>query len=233
VSLVEATTQVVAQALAAEGHAVGVLNFASAREVGGGFLTGSASQEEDLCRCSGLYRCLEAAPAYYALHGEVTNALYGDHAALSPGVPFFRTADDQPNLAAPFLATVVTMAAPNARLLAMGGEAGLDLQGPLERRVRGMLALFRSAGIRQLVLGAWGCGDFTSATIPARSARSSARRWPTPRSAARSIGWCSPSTTPAPGSLRGTRSGGFSGSESSVRGRRRRGRGVRLAQLAA
>lgn len=39
-----------------------LLNFASARNVGGGFLTGAKAQEEDLTRCSGLYRCLETHP---------------------------------------------------------------------------------------------------------------------------------------------------------------------------
>lgn len=34
-----------------------VLNFASARNVGGGFINGAKAQEEDVARCSGIYRC--------------------------------------------------------------------------------------------------------------------------------------------------------------------------------
>jgi uncharacterized protein (TIGR02452 family) len=37
---------------------VGVLNFASAKNPGGGFLNGSLAQEENICLCSALYSCI-------------------------------------------------------------------------------------------------------------------------------------------------------------------------------
>ncbi|MCR9211993.1 MAG: TIGR02452 family protein, partial [bacterium] len=54
VRVVDGTTQVVAQQLSGAGDTA-LLNFASARNPGGGFLNGAKAQEEDLCRCSGLY----------------------------------------------------------------------------------------------------------------------------------------------------------------------------------
>ncbi len=44
------------------------LNFASAKNPGGGFLGGAIAQEECIARASGLYPCLLKAPAYYSFH---------------------------------------------------------------------------------------------------------------------------------------------------------------------
>ncbi len=42
-----------------------LLNYASARNPGGGFINGAKAQEEDLARCSGLYPCQLKQPKYY------------------------------------------------------------------------------------------------------------------------------------------------------------------------
>jgi len=47
-----------AQWVAEKGGRVGVLNFASARNPGGGFLTGAEAQEESIARSSAIYPCL-------------------------------------------------------------------------------------------------------------------------------------------------------------------------------
>ena len=65
VEVTRESTQAAAERLLQTHDDVAILNFASARAVGGGFLKGSRAQEEELCRCSGLFRCLERAPDYY------------------------------------------------------------------------------------------------------------------------------------------------------------------------
>ena len=68
-----------------------LLNFASARNAGGGFINGAKAQEEDLCRCSGLYQCLISQRGYYDANRKQESALYTDHLIYSPNVPWFRT----------------------------------------------------------------------------------------------------------------------------------------------
>jgi uncharacterized protein (TIGR02452 family) len=94
ISVTRETTLAAAQRLLSErAEPVSVLNFASATSPGGGFLTGSAAQEESLCRASGLYASLNLHPEYYALHRQQANRLYTDHLMFAQDVPVFRTDD--------------------------------------------------------------------------------------------------------------------------------------------
>jgi putative RNA 2'-phosphotransferase len=145
--------------LATRGH-VGCLNFASAKNAGGGFLGGAQAQEEALARSSALYPCLLAAPSYYARNRAHRSPAYLDIAIYSPRVPFFR--DDAGGwLDAPVLASVITCPAPNAGALVKYGTHGPDeLRAIYRVRCTLVLEIARHFAIDTLVLGAWGAGVF-------------------------------------------------------------------------
>lgn len=139
---------------------VAALNFASARNPGGGWKSGATAQEETLARASGLVATLAQAPEYYRVNRQQDSLLYTNHAIWSPAVPFFATADDQ-LIATPYTAGVITMPAPNPGGMVTISEAMLhELVVVWRRRIRCVLALAITRQVRHLVLGAWGCGAF-------------------------------------------------------------------------
>ena len=154
------TTGAAARRLCEGGADVVLLNFASAKNAGGGFLRGAKAQEEDLSRCSALYPCQLTQRGYYAANRAERSLLYTDHQIYSPAVPFFRD-ENLDLLERPFLASVITSPAPNAgEVLAREPDARSQVSEVLVRRARQVLAVAAARGHRTLVLGAWGCGVF-------------------------------------------------------------------------
>ena len=141
-------------------EAAAVLNFASARNLGGGDLGGARSKEEDLCRVSALYTTLRQAPDYYAAHRANRDTRYSHRVIYSPDVPVYR--DHRLELlAAPFTVSFLTSPAPNAG--ALRHRLGTEPDGLVEiitERAERVLAVAAHHGVRTLVLGAWGCGVF-------------------------------------------------------------------------
>jgi len=137
-----------------------LLNFASARNAGGGFINGAKAQEEDLCRCSGLYPCLMSQPRYYEANRNNKSAIYTDHLIYSPKVPWFRARNrNRPDTL--FLASVITAPAPNAGVVLRNESGSLsDIAEALRRRAGLVLAVAADNGHRTILLGAWGCGVF-------------------------------------------------------------------------
>ncbi len=156
----ETTFQALARLAATEGSHLGCLNFASAKNPGGGFLNGALAQEEALASASGLYPCLLRAREYYDRNRANRSALYLDLAIFSPRVPFFRD-DEGALLVRPILASVITAPAPNAGAIAQNEPSNSVHVGPtLRRRAELVLRIGIAQGIDRLVLGAWGCGVF-------------------------------------------------------------------------
>ncbi|MEU2563130.1 TIGR02452 family protein [Streptomyces longispororuber] len=150
-----------ARRLVADGaDPVAVLNFASARNPGGGFLNGAQAQEEALCRASALYACLLEARAYYDHHRAERDPFYSDRVVHSPAVPVFR--DDRGALLdIPYEAGFLTSPAPNAGVIRRRApERAAEVPGALAVRAERVLETAAACGYRRLVLGAWGCGVF-------------------------------------------------------------------------
>ncbi|MGW0697924.1 TIGR02452 family protein [Streptomyces sp. NPDC002867] len=139
---------------------VAVLNFASARNPGGGYVNGAQAQEEALCRASALYTTLLRAPAYYEHHRADRSPFYSDRVIHSPNVPVFR--DDRGQLLeAPYLAGFLTSPAPNAGVITRRTpEEAHRIPAALAARAERVLEVAAVNGYRRLVLGAWGCGVF-------------------------------------------------------------------------
>jgi uncharacterized protein (TIGR02452 family) len=156
----ETTFQALARLAASGSGHLACLNFASAKNPGGGFLNGSLAQEEALASASGLYPCLLKAPEYYERNRANRSALYLDLVIFSPHVPFFRN-DAGALLDKPILASVITAPAPNAGAIAQNEPANRSQVVPtLRRRAEMVLAVASSHQVDRLVLGAWGCGVF-------------------------------------------------------------------------
>ncbi len=156
----ETTLAGIKRLLSANASSVAALNFASAKNPGGGFLGGSQAQEESLARSSALYASLMTAWDYYEQHRSSPSLLYSDAMILSPQCPVFRD-DDGALLDKPQLVTFITSAAPNAGAAADNRPEELALiPETFRRRSEFVFALAAAHGYRNLVLGAWGCGVF-------------------------------------------------------------------------
>lgn len=139
---------------------IAVLNFASARNPGGGYLGGAKAQEEDLCRKSLLYPCLLEAPDYYAAHRASSDLLYSHRVIWSPDVPVHRN-DSGGLLDEPYQVSFLTSPAPNAgEALRRDPSVREEIPLVLQKRAERVLAVAAHHGARNLVLGAWGCGVF-------------------------------------------------------------------------
>jgi len=162
-TLADETTLAGIERVVSEGAGVpAVLNFASARNPGGGFERGANAQEEALCRDTTLYAALRGQAGFYAANKAAPDGVYKDALLYSPNVTVIR--DGQGLLRPdPIEIAVLTVPAPNLRALK---DQGLwparrgALEAALSTRIAMMLHCARAQGHRTLVLGAWGCGVF-------------------------------------------------------------------------
>jgi uncharacterized protein (TIGR02452 family) len=156
----ETTLEAAQRVWVESGEGILILNFASAKNPGGGFLNGSQAQEESLARSSGLYPCLLQAREMYDYHRELGTCLYSDHMIYTPDVPVFRD-DAGTLLEAPYCVSFISSPAVNAGAVRRNEPEKVALIEPtLRERMRKILWLATEHHYRTLILGAWGCGVF-------------------------------------------------------------------------
>lgn len=145
------------------------LNFASAKNPGGGFLNGSQAQEESLARSGGLYYSIDSVQQYYEFNRNCGTSLYSDHMIYSPSVPFFRNDADE-LIDEPYFVSVLTSPAVNRGAVENNEPQRLpEVEPTMLSRIDKLLAVATVRGYKRLVLGAWGCGVFRN--DPAEVAR--------------------------------------------------------------
>lgn len=136
------------------------LNFASAKNAGGGFLSGAQAQEESIARATGLYNCQLKAENYYKSNRKIKSCFYTDHMIYSPAVPIFKTESGQ-NLDELKTMAIITAPAVNTGVVKhREPHRILEIEMVMKRRIEKVLTIALAHGHSTLVLGAWGCGVF-------------------------------------------------------------------------
>ena len=136
------------------------LNFASAKNPGGGFLGGSQAQEESIARSTGLHPCLEKEMEYYEVNRKTKSCFYTDYMIYSPDVPIIKNEDGE-LLNKIALASVITAPAVNTgAVIKQEPERVNEIEVVMKRRIEKVLSIALEHNHDTIVLGAWGCGVF-------------------------------------------------------------------------
>jgi len=136
------------------------LNFASAKNPGGGFLNGSQAQEESLARATGLYPCQLKAENYYKTNRKFSSCLYTGHIIYSPNVPILK--DEKGQLLDELVfSSMITAPAVNAGAVQRNEPQNVKkINQFMQRRMEMVFAICKQQKHETLILGAWGCGVF-------------------------------------------------------------------------
>jgi uncharacterized protein (TIGR02452 family) len=138
----------------------GVLNFASAKNPGGGFLKGSLAQEEALAVSSDLYNSQLQVRELYDINRNCRTALYTHNMIYSKGITFIRDGKLK-FVSSPARANVLTAPAVNAGAYYKNERGNkTTVLAIMEQRIRYILNIFASKGDHTIILGAYGCGVF-------------------------------------------------------------------------
>ena len=142
---------------------IGVLNFASSKNPGGGVWSGARSQEESLCRASTLYPCLNTEflkDNYYSYHiekkSENTNRII-----YIPNILVFKSDNnvfsEMLNEKDWYKIDVITCSAHNQRAYKVENEKLKEIN---YYKIKAIIECAVENDVDNLILGAYGCGAF-------------------------------------------------------------------------
>lgn len=150
---------------------------------------GVNAQEECLCRCSGLYFCLntpEMWNGFYKPHRNAHNPIHNDDIIYTPEVAVFKTDTSAPKLMKEeewYEVNVITCAAPNLRERPSNSYNSGDGNNAVKisdkklleihkKRLRRILDVAVMNENEVVILGAFGCGAFlNNPNVVARAAK--------------------------------------------------------------
>lgn len=140
-----------------------VLNFANPEVPGGGVTTGSTAQEECLCRSSNLYPVIKSFYAHeYYSYNRKHRFTFTDRIIYSPDIYVFKTDDPIPKLldrSEWFTVDIITCAAPKYYLMKKNTSVLFDI---FKNRITNILEVAIDNGVKNIILGAFGCGAFAN-----------------------------------------------------------------------
>lgn len=154
--IVEETDAVGAAIKYASYGKVALLDFASYKNPGGGFMGGSLAQEEAICAQSTLYPVLLSFEStYYEPNRKHTNrSLYSDRTIYVPDIVFFENEIEKATT------DVIVCAAPNRGAALSAGVDEYECLEALKKRINTALSIAFKNNCDIVIAGAFGCGVF-------------------------------------------------------------------------
>ena len=139
-----------------------VLNFASYKHPGGGYIRGQMAQEEALCHSSVLFSVLSRfTHTYYDNNNKNLNrGLYTNKALYSPNVLFDVLTEEGSGRLIQRYVDVLTCAAPNWSAAKRNGVSVGENNAVCKNRLEFIINILNEQKVDIAILGAWGCGVF-------------------------------------------------------------------------
>jgi uncharacterized protein (TIGR02452 family) len=137
-----------------------ILNFASAKNPGGGFLRGSMAQEESIAYVSTLYHSLIQSDMYEINKKNPQNGLYNDIGIYTNEICVFKLHRDDTEYIEPIYPSVISCPAINKNHALDKGISEDKIYDKMCDRIKLVFEIAKSHNVDILILGAYGCGVF-------------------------------------------------------------------------